>query len=118
MKQFFFPSGSTIEAELKEAASYPATAFSYRPMTRDQRSHWDGKFHAGRPEQFGKMFGEMLRDHIADWNVTKPDGSPVDPKNLEETNHMAPQLVADIADVIRGGTTGDRVEVPEGDQGN
>ena len=111
-KQFFYASGDTVDAVLAEAASYPRCEFSYTKLTVKEHGEATGRMaKAGSELDSGKIAAqsiEVIGRHVKTWNVTKPDGSPVDPKNADEVNRLDPALVRDMFDVICDGTEGDQ----------
>ena len=112
-KQFFYASGETIEAVVRETESHPECRFTYTPLTRGEYAECEDRIRKGNAVAIAQLIAETIRRHVKSWNVTKQDGSGVDPRNTEETNRLVPQLGADVFEVIYKSSEGDRPSIAE-----
>ena len=114
-KQFFYASGETIEAMVKEADSYPESRFTYTPLTRGEHAECEDRLAKGSAVDVSKLVADTIAKHVKTWNIVKGDGTAVDPTNVRETNRVVAHLTGDIFRVIFGGTQGDMPQPSEVD---
>jgi len=108
-KRFFFAAGETQDAMVAESESCPACLFSYVPPTVDQEADYEQRLDDVRSDarKIAKLARRVIADHVKAWDVIKGDGSPVDPKSVDETNRVDPNLIGRVFGVIRRRSCGD-----------
>ena len=107
-KKFWYAAGETIDAAVKESASYPEVRFTYEPPTIGQRAEYGNRIRATDDQaKLVKIAQEIIAKHVREWNVVKSDKAKVDPKNAGEMNRVVPDLVDAVSKVIYQGTQGD-----------
>ena len=132
-KQFFYASGETIEAMVREGESYPECRFTYTPLTRGEHAECEDRLAKGNAVDISKLVADTIAKHVKTWNIAKHDGMQIDPKDVKATNRIVPQLNGEIFRVIFATTQGDlpqpsevdddaaagaEASEPEGDLGN
>ena len=114
-KQFYYASGETIEAMVKESESYPESHFTYTPLTRGEHAECEDRLAKGSAVDISKLVADTLAKHVKTWNIVKHDGLQVDPTDVRATNRIVPQLTGDVFRVIFTTTQGDMPQPSEAD---
>ena len=114
-KQFFYASGETIEAMVKESESYPECRFTYTPLTRGEHAECEDRLAKGSAVDISKLVADAIAKHVKTWNIVKSDGLQVDPTDVRATNRIVPQLTGDVFRVIFTTTQGDLPQPSEAD---
>jgi len=112
-KKFFYADGETVDAALDESRSYPRVEFTYTPLTIGEHGQVSDELAAGSGAKIADLARRIIAGHVTRWNVTKPDGSPVDPKKQGEVNRLVPQLVRNVFEVIYDTDAGDLKDAAE-----
>lgn len=101
-KVIFYEDDYTKMCTFKETDKLPEIKFTYKPLNMVQSSQLtDEIMKKPSVEHASEMNLLMIGRHIIEWNLEKPDGSPIDPKNVEDLRRLDPTVVNMITRKIR-----------------
>jgi hypothetical protein len=83
-------------------AGLPEVAYAYRPLTMRQIADYDDQLNkASNPEAVAAVVCRFLAAHLVEWDVAKPDGSPVDCSDVREIGRVDHNLLTGLMQRIR-----------------
>lgn len=113
----YFPDGYTREALWRPDAgeSLPLVRFVYEPLGAKELAVLRRAMNRAGvdPVSQNDALFILFQKRLKSWDLTKPDGSRVDWRNRAEFDHVAPQIIAGLTELIL-----DNAEISEADRKN
>jgi len=102
MAEAYIDDGQTRRGYLREVQRlHPACRFEWRPITAAERAIIIGKVADANERQAIDIASALVASRVTKWNLTKPDGEPV---NLQaaEVGRVVPALMLKVYRVLLG----------------
>lgn len=106
----YIPDGYTQNAYLRPRTGlHGEIRFSYRPMlvTTQGQVLRDFQDAAENPARQQEIAAEWICRYVVSWNIQRPDGKPVNCKDVNDVLHLRPSVFNRIWSIILGDEGGD-----------
>ncbi|HUU60705.1 MAG TPA: hypothetical protein VMZ50_14385 [Phycisphaerae bacterium] len=94
----------------------PEVAYTYRPLTMRQIAEYDEQLNkAANAEAVSTVVCRFLAAHLTGWNLVKPDGGPVDCRDVKELGRVDHNVLTGLMQRIRDSRSVEEAEEKNSD---
>jgi len=116
----FYPKGGppVVRSDVwtPEHDGLPTVRYKYRPLTITDISTFDDTLaRAGNGKKVSLVARQLLSKHLVEWGLARPDGEPVDFRDVDELDCVDHNVLVGIAARIRESRSVEEAEAKNSD---